>query len=163
MSFLSNDGLDNNVLKELLENGFDFEDRDELIDRYFGGIMKEAFIYNAQLDRVIDGDTVDAWVDLGFKIKIKKRIRLMGLDTWESRTRDLDEKAKGMIAKAFTLTFLAGDGGNFKVQSHGLGKYGRLLGEIWVNDISLNNELLSNGHAYEYDGGKKKTFKKKGE
>ena len=67
--------------------------------------MKECFVYNAELIRCVDGDTVDAWIDLGFNIKIKKRIRLMGVDTWESRTRDLEEKKKGLEAKAYTKKF----------------------------------------------------------
>jgi len=122
--------------------------------------MKEAFIYNAELIKVVDGDTCDAWIDLGFKIKIKKRIRLNGIDTWESRTRNKEEKVKGLEAKAYALNFLQSDGGKFKVKSHGLGKYGRLLGSIWVRDVSLNESLLKHGHAYVYDGGKKKVFKK---
>ena len=122
--------------------------------------MKEAFVYNAELIRVVDGDTCDAWIDLGFSIKIKKRIRLSGIDTWESRTRNLEEKAKGLEAKAYAKKFMEQDEGKFKVQSHGVGKYGRLLGSIWVRDVSLNESLLKNGHAYVYDGGKKKVFKK---
>ena len=125
--------------------------------------MKDCFVYNAELIRCVDGDTVDAWIDLGFSIKIKKRIRLMGVDTWESRTRDLEEKKKGLEAKAYTKQFCEMDGGKFKVQSHGVGKYGRLLGSVWVRDVSLNESLLRNGHAYVYDGGKKKLFTNKGE
>ena len=59
----------------------------------------DKYIYRAKLDRVIDGDTVDALIDVGFDIWVKKRIRYMGIDTWESRTRDLEEKAKGLKAK----------------------------------------------------------------
>ena len=58
-----------------------------------------SFEYNGTLVRVLDGDTIDCYIDLGFDLKIKKRIRYMGIDTWESRTRDLDEKAKGLLAK----------------------------------------------------------------
>ena len=56
--------------------------------------------YQAELIKVLDGDTIDCWIDLGFDLKIKKRVRYMGIDTWESRTRDLEEKAKGLLAKA---------------------------------------------------------------
>ena len=56
--------------------------------------------YQAELVKVLDGDTIDCYIDLGFDLKIKKRVRYMGIDTWESRTRDLDEKAKGLLAKA---------------------------------------------------------------
>ena len=59
-----------------------------------------SFEYNATLVKVLDGDTIDAYIDLGFDLKIKKRIRYMGIDTWESRTRDLEEKKKGLAAKA---------------------------------------------------------------
>ena len=60
----------------------------------------DKYIYRAKLDRVVDGDTIDAMIDVGFDIWVKKRIRYMGIDTWESRTRDLDEKKKGLAAKA---------------------------------------------------------------
>ena len=59
----------------------------------------DKYIYRAKLERVVDGDTIDALIDVGFDIWVKKRIRYMGIDTWESRTRDLDEKSKGMAAK----------------------------------------------------------------
>ena len=62
----------------------------------------DKFVYNAKLVRVVDGDTCDAMIDLGFDTWVKKRIRFMGVDTWESRTRDLEEKKKGLEAKAYT-------------------------------------------------------------
>lgn len=120
--------------------------------------------YSCQLVRVVDGDTCDAMIDLGFNIWTKKRIRFMGVDTWESRTRDLDEKKKGIEAKNYTKSLLEdSDGGKFAVISHGVGKYGRVLGEIFVkgHDDSVNELLKQNGHAYEYHGGKKKEFEKK--
>ena len=120
---------------------------------------KKPDLYNYQctLLRVVDGDTLDAMIELGFDVKVKKRIRLMGIDTWESRTRDLAEKKKGLIAKQFTKDFLKE--GSFTVRSHGLGKFGRLLGSIFVKGSCLNEELIKQGHAYAYFGGKKKTFK----
>ena len=116
--------------------------------------------YQAELIKVLDGDTIDCWIDLGFKVKWKARVRYMGLDTWESRTRDLEEKKKGLEAKAYTLEMLSRNDGKFKVKSHGVGKYGRLLGEIFIEgeEKSLNELLIENGHAYQYDGGKKKVF-----
>ena len=116
--------------------------------------------YSAKLVRVVDGDTADAWIDCGFNISVKKRIRFMGVDTWESRTRDLDEKKLGLKAKAYTLEMLSRNDGKFTVKSHGVGKYGRLLGEIFIDgeDKSLNDLLIENGHAYEYHGGKKKVL-----
>ena len=117
--------------------------------------------YTAKLDRVVDGDTCDALIDLGFDTWVKKRIRFKGVDTWECRTRDLDEKKKGLAAKAFTKNLLENsDDGKFALRSHGVGKYGRVLGELFVKGEtkSINDLLLENGHAYEYEGGKKKVF-----
>ena len=117
--------------------------------------------YSCKLDRVVDGDTCDAMIDLGFKTWVKKRIRFKGVDTWESRTRDLDEKKKGLAAKAFTKDKLENsDEGKFSIISYGTGKYGRVLGELFIKgyEVSLNQLLLENGHAYEYEGGKKKVF-----
>ena len=117
--------------------------------------------YTAKLQRVVDGDTCDALIDLGFNTWVKKRIRFKGVDTWECRTRDLDEKKKGLAAKAFTKDLLENsDDGKFALRSHGVGKYGRVLGELFVKgeEKSVNDLLLENGHAYEYEGGKKKVF-----
>ena len=117
--------------------------------------------YSCKLDRVVDGDTCDALIDLGFNTWVKKRIRFKGVDTWECRTRDLDEKKKGLAAKAFTKDLLENsDDGKFSIISYGTGKYGRVLGELFVkgHEKSVNQLLLENGHAYEYEGGKKKVF-----
>jgi len=117
--------------------------------------------YSAKLVRVVDGDTCDALIDLGFDTWVKKRIRFKGVDTWECRTRDKEEKVKGLAAKAFTKELLENsDEGKFAVRSYGVGKYGRVLGELFVKgeEKSLNQLLLENGHAYEYEGGKKKVF-----
>ena len=119
-----------------------------------------SFEYNGTLVKVLDGDTIDAYIDLGFDLKIKKRIRYMGIDTWESRTRDLEEKKKGLAAKARNKELL--ESGTLKIVSHGTGKFGRVLGEVFVetdNGLqSVNQILIDEGHAYEYDGGKKKKF-----
>ena len=117
--------------------------------------------YVAKLDRVVDGDTCDAMIDLGFNTWVKKRIRFYGVDCWESRTRDLDEKKKGLAAKEFVKKlFEYSDEGKFVLKSHGGGKYGRVLGELFVkgNEQSVNELLKENGHAYEYHGEKKKVF-----
>jgi endonuclease YncB( thermonuclease family) len=107
--------------------------------------------YNAKIDRVVDGDTVDALVDLGFDTWKKVRIRMMGINTPESRTRDLEEKKRGLAAKD-RLIELLGDG-NFTLQSHGVGKYGRCLGEIFIEDMNVNQQLITEGHAVAYYGG----------
>ena len=126
----------------------------------------EKYIYRAKLERVVDGDTVDALIDVGFDIWVKKRIRYKGIDTWESRTRDLAEKAKGLEAKARNKELLmevSSKAGYFRLKSFGVGKYGRVLGEIYIEDTegkqyNINETLISEGHAYIYDGGKKKVF-----
>ena len=117
--------------------------------------------YSAKLVRVVDGDTCDALIDLGFDTWVKKRIRFKGVDTWECRTRDKEEKVKGLAAKAYTRDLLENsDEGKFALKSYGVGKYGRVLGELFVKGKtkSVNDLLLENGHAYEYEGGKKKVF-----
>jgi len=126
----------------------------------------DKYIYRGKLERVVDGDTIDALIDVGFDIWIKKRIRYSGIDTWESRTRDLAEKAKGLEAKARNKELLlevSSKSGYFRLKSHGVGKYGRVLGEIFIEDAegkqyNINETLIVEGHAYVYDGGKKKVF-----
>ena len=126
----------------------------------------EKYIYRGKLERVVDGDTIDALIDVGFDIWIKKRIRYSGIDTWESRTRNLEEKAKGLEAKARNKELLmevSSKPGYFRLKSFGVGKYGRVLGEIYIQDankniICINNQLINEGHAYVYEGGKKKLF-----
>ena len=126
----------------------------------------EKYIYKAKLERVVDGDTVDALIDLGFDTWVKKRIRYKGIDTWESRTKDLDEKKLGLAAKDRNkelLESVSSKPGYFRLKSYGVGKYGRVLGEIFVKDIegieyNVNQTLIDEGHAYEYEGGKKKMF-----
>ena len=126
----------------------------------------EKYIYRAKLDRVVDGDTVDALIDVGFDIWFKKRIRFKGVDTWESRTRNLEEKALGLKAKARTKELLekvSSKSGYFRIKSYGLGKYGRVLADVFIMDKdgkqwNVNETLITEGHAYVYDGGKKKVF-----
>jgi micrococcal nuclease len=127
----------------------------------------EKYIYRGKLERVVDGDTIDALIDVGFDIWVKKRIRYKGIDTWESRTRNLEEKAKGLEAKDRNkelLETVSSKSGYFRLKSYGVGKYGRVLGEIFImdkddNTICINDRLITEGHAYVYDGGKKKLFK----
>ena len=126
----------------------------------------EKYIYRGKLERVVDGDTIDALIDVGFDIWLKKRVRYSEIDTWESRTRNLEEKKLGLAAKARNKELLmevSSKPGYFRIKSHGLGKYGRLLGEIYIQDtnkntICINSQLINEGHAYIYEGGKKKLF-----
>ena len=127
----------------------------------------EKYIYRGKLERVVDGDTIDALIDVGFDVWVKKRIRYKGIDTWESRTRNLEEKAKGLQAKARNkelLEIVSDKPGYFLLKSYGVGKYGRVLGEIFIRDakgteMMVNTTLVAEGHGYVYDGGKKQLFK----
>ena len=103
--------------------------------------MATPFVYTCTLDRVVDGDTVDVNLDLGFSIILaKQRVRLVGIDTPESRTRDLAEKKLGLQAKEL-LQELTTDG--FVLESQGRGKYGRILGVLWDFDgNSINQKLI---------------------
>ncbi|MAF43953.1 MAG: hypothetical protein CMI54_07320 [Parcubacteria group bacterium] len=115
--------------------------------------------YTAKLIKVIDGDTIDAMIDLGFDTWVKKRIRLHGINAYESRTRDKAEKVRGLAAKARLKEVLDGEE-EFKLISHGVGKYGRCLGEINLtkryiksqkyHGKSVNKMLVKEGHAKEY-------------
>ena len=115
------------------------------------------YTYTVKLDRVVDGDTVDALIDLGFDTHVKKRIRLYGMDAWESRTRDKEEKVKGLAAKARLIQILDENNNEFILVSHGVGKFGRCLGELFItsDSDSINNQLVSEGHAKKYNGGKR--------
>jgi len=110
------------------------------------------YTYNAKLEKVVDGDTIDAIVDLGFDIWKRIRIRLNGINAPESRTRDLEEKAKGLAAKARLKEILKLNKNQFMLVSHGVGKYGRCLGTIFIEeyDVSINQQLIIEGHAVEY-------------
>ena len=111
--------------------------------------------YNAKLDRVVDGDTIDALVDLGFDTWKKVRIRMMGMNAPESRTRDLEEKARGLAAKSFVVDMFEKHNNVFILESQGVGKYGRCLGNIFFGDQNLNDLLITEGHAVAYHGGKR--------
>jgi|TARA_R110000803_G_C11794709_1_gene298533 micrococcal nuclease len=116
--------------------------------------MPKPFYYNCTLDRVIDGDTIDVHIDLGFNVILsKQRVRLAGIDTPESRTRNLGEKALGLKAKE-RLIELCGE--KLQVQSLGKGKYGRILGiPHTIDGEDICAMLITEGHAVEYWGGKK--------
>ena len=116
------------------------------------------FEYTARLERIIDGDTIDVDIDLGFKIHIKERIRLYGINAPESRTRDADEKKKGIAAKQRLQELLeqAQDGiFTIKTEMDKGGKYGRCLGSIIIGGMNVNKTLVQEGHAVEYLGGKR--------
>jgi len=120
-----------------------------------------------ETNRVLDGDTIDVTIDLGFDLFKKERVRIAGVDTPEKRTRDLEEKELGIHAtnwlKEKLESTLAGDDQLF-IRTElvgGTGKYGRLLGWCYIGDseLSLNEQMITEGYAWEYDGGtKQKNF-----
>lgn len=121
--------------------------------------------YNAECLRVVDGDTIDVMIDLGFSTWKKVRVRLDGINTPESRTRDKEEKKRGLAAKARLQEIIDINENKIHLKVNGIGKYGRALGEIHVKaigrdpqDISItlknvNQQLIKEGHAVEYHGG----------
>ena len=118
-----------------------------------------------EINRVLDGDTIDVTIDLGFDLYKKERVRIAGVDTPEKRTRNLEEKALGIDAtnwlKAKLESTLDGDD-ELSVRTElvgGVGKYGRLLGWLYIGDdsVSLNEQMIEAGYAHPYDGGAKDT------
>ena len=109
--------------------------------------MKPEYIYKATVQRVVDGDTVDLLVDCGFNIMRKERIRFYAVDAWETRG---EEREAGLKAKAFVQDILPVGSECVVRTGKQQGKFGRYLGEIFVNDRSLNEMLLEEGHAEVY-------------
>ena len=116
-----------------------------------------------EINKVLDGDTIDVTIDLGFDLYKKERVRVAGVDTPEKRTRDLEEKALGIDAtnwlKEKLETTLSGDD-ELSIRTElvgGVGKYGRLLGWLYIGDaeVSLNEQMITEGYAWAYDGGTK--------
>jgi len=96
------------------------------------------YYYAVEILRVVDGDTVDVRIDLGFDVWHKCRVRLMGINAPESRTRDKEDAVDPI-----------------ELKSHGKGKFGRILGEFFINGKNINQLMVDNGHAVEYFGGKR--------
>jgi micrococcal nuclease len=121
---------------------------------------KDPYIYRIKsVGRVVDGDTIDADIDLGFDISLTKRIRLAGVDTPESRTKDEEEKKLGLDAKNWLKNRLefAKDIVIRTELPDSTEKYGRIIGHIYINDeeVSLSNQMIAEGYALAYDGGTK--------
>ena len=123
--------------------------------------------YNAIVNRVVDGDTVDVTIDLGFSVWKKIRVRMEGINTPESRTRDLEEKKRGLAAKDRLKEILEFNNSKCVLKVSGVGKYGRALATVLVESLSplngedgitlidVNKQLIEEGHAVEYWGGKR--------
>lgn len=119
--------------------------------------MYEYYVHT--VNKVVDGDTIDVTIDLGFDIHYSARVRLAGIDTPESRTRDLEEKRLGLEAKDYLKSRLK-QASRVVIRTEkpdSTGKYGRILGWIFLDDEpnSVNNQMIKDGYAWEYDGGTK--------
>ena len=123
------------------------------------------FEYKASLVKVVDGDTIDVDLDLGFGVWLKKqRVRLYGINTPESWTRDLEEKKRGLAAKDRVIELIENcEELSIKtiLNKKARGKYGRILADILADGINVNQTLVSEGHAVEYFGGKRWLLKSK--
>ena len=121
--------------------------------------------YRCKIVKIIDGDTVDVDIDLGFGVWLhKERVRLYGIDTPESRTRDLEEKKYGLAAKDFLTGMLDDDQIILKTHKDKTGKFGRILGELWrtsnYTDKSINRYMIEKHHAVAYHGQSKEDIEK---
>ena len=122
---------------------------------------KDPYVYRIRaVHKVVDGDTIDADIDLGFDISLTKRIRLAGVDTPESRTADANEKKYGLESKEWLKHHLEG-AKDIIIRTElpdSTEKYGRIIGHLFINgeETSLNNQMIAEGYAWEYDGGTKK-------
>ena len=119
------------------------------------------YTYKCTVTKIIDGDTIDVDIHLGFDVVLtKQRIRLMGIDTPESRTRNLEEKARGLLSKQYMIDKCP-VGSKITLKSLDRGKFGRILGEIWEANVDsttvepLNKRMITDGFAVEYYGGSK--------
>ena len=109
--------------------------------------------YKCKMVKVVDGDTIDVDIDLGFGVWMRnQRIRLYGIDTPESRTRDLEEKKYGLAAKDFLIKWTNAGGLTLKTHKDDRGKFGRILGEIWCFDTNVNEKMIEEHHAVRYMG-----------
>ena len=118
--------------------------------------MSEVELYNfrvKEVTKVVDGDTFDCILDLGFDVLLEGRVRMLGIDTPESRTRDLEEKAYGLLAKDWLYKHIKGE--EIIVQTvvvNEKGKFGRILGTVLVDGVDINSKMIEEGHAVAYHG-----------
>ena len=121
---------------------------------------RDPYIYRIKsITKVVDGDTIDADIDLGFDISLTKRIRFAGIDTPESRTTNVKEKALGLESKEWLKKALEG-AKDILIKTElpdSTEKYGRIIGHLFINgeETSLNNQMIAEGYAWTYDGGTK--------
>ena len=115
--------------------------------------MEQTYVYKAKVVSVYDGDTCDVEIDLGFKIILKERLRLLGVDTPEIRTRDKEDKKRGLMVRDKLRDKILKKTVLLKTSKEG--KFGRYLADIWVGDLHINKWLIDQGYAKEYWGGKR--------
>jgi micrococcal nuclease len=116
--------------------------------------------YNCKVKRVVDGDTVDVVIDLGFDIHFATRVRLYGMDTPESRTRNKDEKVRGLMSKDFLKEWMEKDDVIIRTRKDKKGKFGRVLGEMLVRGENVNKLMVKECYAVEYYGQSKDDIEK---
>tara|TARA_R110002153_G_scaffold101607_1_gene237839 strand:+ start:296 stop:715 length:420 start_codon:yes stop_codon:yes gene_type:complete len=116
--------------------------------------------YNCEVKRVVDGDTVDVVIDLGFDIHYSSRVRLYGIDTPESRTRNKDEKVRGIMSKEYLIDALSKGQVVIKTYRDKKGKFGRVLGEMYVEDTNINLMMVDEYLAVKYEGQNKADIEK---
>jgi micrococcal nuclease len=112
----------------------------------------------AEVTKIVDGDTIDVIIDLGFDILYKSRVRLFGIDTPESRTSNDEEKVRGLLSKHFLEEHL-NSSKKIVIKTHKgeeTGKFGRILGEIFIDGININQKMCDEGYAVAYYGQNKK-------
>ena len=116
--------------------------------------------YNCKVKRVVDGDTVDVVIDLGFDIHFATRVRLYGMDTPESRTRNKDEKVRGLMSKDFLKEWMEKDDVIIRTRKDKKGKFGRVLGEMLGRGENVNKLMVKECYAVEYYGQSKDDIEK---
>lgn len=116
-------------------------------------MIKNNYLYNAEVLKIVDGDTIDVKIDLGFAITFNTRVRLEGLDTMETNAKDPAVREMGLKAKKYLTELLTGK--TVTLVSYKPDKYGRYLATIYLNGVSINQQLLKEGLAVSYSGGKK--------
>ncbi|GAG51829.1 unnamed protein product [marine sediment metagenome] len=113
--------------------------------------MKPSFRYKCRVLKVLDGDSADTEISLGFNVYTKQRLRFLGVDCPETRTKDLEEKKAGLKAKKWVKSMI--EGKEVIIESEKAGKFGRFLARVYIGDMCINDELIKRGLASEYWGG----------
>ena len=131
------------------------------LNKWFSLARQLMYEYKCKVKRVVDGHTVDVILDLGFNVHHACRVRLYGIDTPESRTRDKDEKVRGLLAKQFLKDSITKKKVVLKTKLRdSRGKFGRVLAEVWVNEQNVNEDMVKKGYGVAYHGQNKEEVEK---